>query len=343
VFDVVVLGAPAERASLEALRGIGIDTPAGGQVPLGKVASVTLHPEPTVITHDQVSRSIAVTAGINGRDPSAVSADVRAKVAALPMPREFSTRVLGDATVRQDAFRWTAGLAGTVVLVAFLMLQALTRNWRRAALLLGLPIVAGAGAIALAPLVGGLTSAGALIGLAAVIALTLRSALVTDAELAVADDDGRTDSRIDSRMDSRIDSRIERARTVLQRRSVAVLTTAFAVAALLLPAALLGPRAGLELLHPVAVTALGGLVTSTVVLLFLVPPLLLATHGHPRAQLPAQPAEGVPAAEPAEGVSAPPGGVRPAPGGVPVAPRSPADDVTTSATPHLSGDEGNDR
>jgi hypothetical protein len=122
-----------------------------------------------------------------------------------------------------------------------------------------------------------------------------------------------------------------------------VLTTAFALAALLLPAALLGPSAGLELLHPVAVTALGGLVTSSVVLLFLLPPLLLATHGHRRAPLAAEPAEGASVAERREGVSAPPDGVRPAPRRVPVAPRPPADDVITSATPHLPGDEGNDR
>jgi Cu/Ag efflux pump CusA len=69
------------------------------------------------------------------------------------------------------------------------------------------------------------------------------------------------------------DGRADLAGAVLQRRSVAVLTAALAVAALLLPAAVLGPRAGLELLHPLAVTALGGLVTSCVVLLFLLPPL----------------------------------------------------------------------
>src|SRR5438045_8779569 len=52
VFDVVVLGTPAGRASLQALRGIGIDTPDGGQVALGDVASVRLHPEPSAIIHD---------------------------------------------------------------------------------------------------------------------------------------------------------------------------------------------------------------------------------------------------------------------------------------------------
>jgi Cu/Ag efflux pump CusA len=326
VFDVVVLGTPAARASLQALRGLGIDSPDGTQVALGDVASVKVHPEPSVITHDDVSRSIAVTAAINGRDANAVSDDVRAKVAALPMPREFSTRVLGEATVRQDAFRWTLGLAAAVILVAFLAVQALTRNWRRAALLLGLPILGGAGAVAAAPLAGGITSAGALTGLAAILALTLRSALVTDAELTDADAHGD------------VDSRPAMVGAVLQRRNVAVLTTALAVAAVLVPAAVLGSRAGLELLHPLAVSALGGLGTSCLVLLFLLPPLLLRTHAPKRARPPAEPP-----AEPAADVPATADGARkPATRAMPVAPRLPADDMTATATTD-HGDEGNDR
>jgi Cu/Ag efflux pump CusA len=317
VFDVVVLGMPAGRGSLQALRGIGIDTPDGGQVALGDVASVRVHPEPSAIIHDDVSRSIAVTASIRGRDAGAVSADVRAKVAAMPLPREFHTRVLGQATVQQDQFRWTIALAVGAVLIALLALQALTRRWRRAALLLVLAVAGGAGAVAVAPLAGGITSAGALTGLAAVFALTLRGVLITQAELADADVPGHLDL----------------ARPVLQRRSVAVLASAFAIAALLVPAAVLGPRAGLELLHPLAVTVLGGLVTSCVVLLLLIPPLLLGGQAHTP----------VPTHAEAPDMPAPTADVRTSPFGQPVAPRLPADDAITSATTHGPGNEGNER
>jgi Cu/Ag efflux pump CusA len=278
-----------------------------------------VHPEPSVITHDDVSRSISVTAAIKGRDASAVSADVRAKVATIAMPREFSARVLGDATAKQDAFRWTAGLVAGVVLVAFLALQALTRNWRRAAVLLGLPLAGGAGAVATAPLAGGITTAGALTGLAAVVALSLRGAVVTEAELAGdIDHDGTTDLLA----------------TVLQRRSVGVLTTAIAAAALLLPAAVLGNRPGLEFLHPLAVSALGGLVTSCVVLLFLLPPLLQRARDARRAP---REAEAVVAAAPA-----PADVVGTKQSRTPVAPRHPADDMVSPATTHRLGDEGNE-
>ena len=62
--------------------------------------------------------------------------------------------------------RWVTVGALAVVVVALLALQALTGGWRRAALLLVLPVLAAAGAVAAAPLAGGITSAGALTGLA---------------------------------------------------------------------------------------------------------------------------------------------------------------------------------
>jgi Cu/Ag efflux pump CusA len=268
IFDVVVIGTPAQRASLPALRNTGIDTPDQGQVRLGDIADVQLRPEPTAIVHDDVSRSVTVTASIRGRSAGDVAADVRAKVAALPTPREFHTRVLGQAVAQQDQSRWTLAVALGAVVLALLTLQALTRRWRRAALLLAVTVVGGAGAVAAAPLAGGITSAGALTGLAVVLALTLRGAVVLDADMTDAEVHGHADD----------------VPTVIARRSAAALASALAVAALLVPAAVLGPRAGLELLHPLAVTALGGLVTSSAVLLLLLPPLLLGSRSRPASK-----------------------------------------------------------
>src|SRR5262249_20779375 len=69
----------------------------------------------------------------------------------------------------------------------------------------------------------------------------------------------------------RIDSGMEAARD----RTVAVLQTVLATAAILVPAAVMSSRPGLELLHPLAVTMLGGLVTLFLVQGFLVPARLL--------------------------------------------------------------------
>ena len=73
VFDVVVWGGPAIRQSLSDLEQLRIDTPSGSQVRLGEVATVRIAPDPAAIDHNSVSRSLDVTAVVNGRSAADVS------------------------------------------------------------------------------------------------------------------------------------------------------------------------------------------------------------------------------------------------------------------------------
>jgi Cu/Ag efflux pump CusA len=249
IFDVVVWGAPATRSNLTELRNMLIDTPGGGQVALKDVASFTVRAEPAAIVHDDVLRSVEVAARVTG-DPSEVAAAVRAQIARMPMPYEYHAEVFGSATIRSsDA---TRGLAyGAVALVGiFLLLQAAVGGWRRAGLMLASLPLSAVGGVLTAPLAGGISNIASLTGLFAVMALALRACVLL----------GR-----------RIDSGVEAAR----ERSVAVLQTALATAAIMVPAALMSSGPGLELLHPLAVTMLGGLVTLLLVQGLLLPALLL--------------------------------------------------------------------
>jgi Cu/Ag efflux pump CusA len=249
IFDVVVWGAPQTRSDLTELGNMLIDTPGGGTVALKDVASLTVRAEPAAIVHDDVLRSVEVAAGVTG-DPAEVAAAVRAQIAQMPMPYEYHAEVFGGATIRSsDA---TRGLAwGAVALVGiFLLLQAAVGSWRRAGLMLASLPLSAAGGVLIAPLAGGISNIASLTGLFAVMALALRACVLL----------GR-----------RIDSGVEAARD----RTVAVLQTVLATAALLVPAAVVGTGPGLELLHPLAVTMLGGLVTLLLVQGFLLPALLL--------------------------------------------------------------------
>jgi Cu/Ag efflux pump CusA len=249
IFDVVIWGAPQTRSNLTELGNMLIDTPGGGQVALRDVASLTVRSEPAAIVHDDVLRSVEVTARVTG-DPSEVAAAVRAQIARMPMPYEYHAEVFGSATIRSSDE--TRGLAyGAVALVGiFLLLQAAVASWRRAGLMLvSLPLSA-AGGVLTAPLAGGISNIASLTGLFAVMALALRACVLL----------GR-----------RIDSGVEAAR----ERTVAVLQTALATAAVMVPAAFMSSGPGLELLHPLAVTMLGGLVTLLLVQGLLLPALLL--------------------------------------------------------------------
>jgi Cu/Ag efflux pump CusA len=249
IFDVVVWGAPQTRSDLTELGNMLIDTPGGGTVALKDVASLAVRAEPAAIVHDDVLRSVEVAAGVTG-DPSEVAAAVRAQIARMPMPYEYHAEVFGGATIRSsDA---TRGLAyGAVALVGiFLLLQAAVASWRRAGLMLASLPLSAVGGVLTAPLAGGISNIASLTGLFAVMALALRACVLL----------GR-----------RIDSGVEAARD----RTVAVLQTVLATAAILVPAAVMSSGPGLELLHPLAVTMLGGLVTLLLVQGFLLPALLL--------------------------------------------------------------------
>ncbi len=273
VFDVVVWGGPPVRQSLTTLEDLRLDTPSGGQVRLGDVATVHIGPEPVEIVHHEVSRSLDVVLGVQGRSAAAVADDVRARVGALAMPLEYHAEVLAGATGAQDDVRRTLGYAAGALVLVLLILQAATQSWRRATLLLVLVPVSLAGAVVAAAAVGGIRTAGPLAALFAVGALTLRQGVVLLRAVHPPDVVDLTDGPPD----------VARA---TRGQLVPVLATALATAGLLLPAAVLGDRPGTELLQPFAVTFLGGLVTSTAMVLVVLPALL----GRPPGRTPSVPA-----------------------------------------------------
>ena len=132
IFDVVVWGGPATRGTPPAINDLLIDTPSGDRVRLGDVATVQVAPAPTVIKHDNISRSLDVTAQVAATSGD-VTSEVGRRVAALPMPTEYHAEVLADAQAQLD-LRWRiAGLALAVAIGIFLLLQAAFSSWRSAA------------------------------------------------------------------------------------------------------------------------------------------------------------------------------------------------------------------
>jgi Cu/Ag efflux pump CusA len=263
IFDVVVWGAPGVRSDLTELGNLLLDTPSGGHVPLKEVATLTVRPEPAAILHDDAVRSVEVTATVTG-DPSAVVSAVRARLARMPMPYEYHAEVFGNATVQQ-ADETRALAYGAVALVGvFLLLQAAVASWRRAGLMLvALPLSVVGGVLA-APLAGGVWGTAPLTGLFAVAALAIRASVLLGrrihaAEATAAGEPGTA------------------IRAAARERAVPLAQTVLATAAVLLPAAVAGTRAGLEFLHPLAVMMLGGLASLLLVQGLLLPAFLLAT------------------------------------------------------------------
>ena len=271
IFDVVVWGTPQVRSDLTELQDMLIDTPSGQKVPLGKVATVSIQPEPAAITHDDVLRDVEVAAKVTG-DPGAAVATVRARLAAMPMPLEYHAEVFGNATTEQAGLTRTLVFGGAALTGVFLLLQAAVGSWRRAALMLASLPLSVAGSVLAAPLAGGTWSTGALAGLFAVFALALRSSVLLGRQIEAAEQDGPPEKGGEAVLAAARD------------RAAPLLQSALVTAAVLLPAAVLGSRAGLEFLHPLAVTVFGGLVSMIIAQLSLLPALLMTTAGRHQEQ-----------------------------------------------------------
>jgi CzcA family heavy metal efflux pump len=280
VFSVVVRGVPATRHSLDSVRDLLVDTPTGGHVRLGDVAHVQIRPTPVDIRHDAVSRYMDVRAAVTGRDLGSLRRDVERHLEDVPFPLEYHAEVLQTPTDEQ-----AGGSAPLLALAAgigiFLLLQAAFGSWRVAALVFVTLPIALVGGLLVAFAGDGELSLGELAGLFAVFGLAARNGIALVARLRHPRDGERFGPGLVMR------GSLERLAPVS--------TTAAATAVAFLPLALLGDVAGNEITQPMAVVVLGGLVTTTLLSLFVWPALHLH-YGRAPATRPAPSERRAPAA-----------------------------------------------
>jgi len=260
VFDVVVWGTPAIRDSLTGVRRLLIDTPTGGHVWLEDVANVRIAPNPGVVNRQNVSRYVDVAADIGGRDRDAVVSDVQRRLEAMSFPIEYHAEVL--AADRQPTGRLLA-IAIAAALGIFLLLQAFLGSWRLAALaFLTLPLALAGGVLATLP-AGGTLSFGSYIALFAVFGFAARSTvLLFDRFRQLEQREG-------------LPFGPELVLRGARERVVPIVMTVLATGLIFVVVLVIGGRPGYELLRPLAAVLVGGLLTSLVVALILVPILYL--------------------------------------------------------------------
>jgi Cu/Ag efflux pump CusA len=275
VFEVVVWSTPETRKDLGAITDLSIDRPTGGQVRLDDVAKVTLGPSPTVIRREGVFRYVDVAVDVRGGDLAGAARNIDHAVKGLAMPLEYRAEILQDYAQRlADQARLMTAIVAAAVAI-FLLLQAAFQSWRLAALIfLTLPAAVLGGALA-AGAAGGL-SLGTILGFFTVLAITVRSGVLL----------------------VRSFQRLEQSRELTGRalvlhaaseRLVPLLATVGATMAAFVPFVVLGDRPGYEVIRPMAIVILGGLVTATLLVLFLVPTLYSRVASSPQGEAAPQP------------------------------------------------------
>jgi CzcA family heavy metal efflux pump len=273
VFDVVVWGTPDIRNSLTGVRRLLIDTPTGGHVRLEDVANVRIAPNPGVINRQNVSRYVDVAAGIGGRDRDAVVKDIQRRLEGMSFPIEYHAEVL--SADRQPTGRLLA-IAIAVAIGIFLLLQALLGSWRLAGLaFLTLPLALAGGVLATLP-GGGKLSFGSYIALFAVFGFAARSSVLLFDRFRQLEREGR---QLDAELV------VQAAR----ERLVPIVMTALATGLIFTAVLVIGGRQGYELLRPAAAVLVGGLLTSLVLTLVVLPILYLRFAFSAEAEVAAEP------------------------------------------------------
>ncbi len=263
IYGVYVWSIPAARDSTGVISEMRLNVPGGGQVRLGDIAAVTVRSDPYRVTRDGNSRYLDVSTNVRGRDLGAVAKDIQSRLRAVPLPAGMHYALLGEYKERQSAQRTLLTTAIAAAIAILLLLQLAFGSWRLAGLLfLTLPMALVGGVIAIR-MGGGVITIGALVGFFTVFGIAARNGILLINHC----------QHLERREGMAFGPELV-VRGARERLSP-ILMTSLATGLALVPLVLRGNLPGHEIEYPLAVVILGGLVTSTLLTLFVVPSLYL--------------------------------------------------------------------
>jgi len=263
VYDVQVWAIPEARENLTSVRNMWIDTPGGGHVRLGDVASVQVKPTPNMIQRENTKRRIDVQANVRGRDLGSVVADVEARMANVTFPLGYHAELLGEWAERQAAQKRLLLLAIVAGIGILFLLETSFKSWRLGILSFATLPSALVGGVLAAYLGDGVLSLGALVGFLTILGIAARNGIMMINHFQHLErEEGETFGPALVLRGAR-------------ERLLPILMTTLACGLALVPLVIAGSIPGHEIEHPLAVVVLGGLVTSTLVNLLVVPSLYL--------------------------------------------------------------------
>src|SRR5215204_6400901 len=262
-YDVHVWSTPETRHNVASLRELPIDTRDGKQIPLEQVADVRIAPTPNAIERVNQSRRIDVGANVEGGDLGSAVSAVEDRSAGVDLPREYHMEVLGESSELAAAQKNLLIYGIAVALAILFLLQASFGSLRLALLLfLTLPMALVGGVLAVW-MGGGILTLGSLIGFLTVFGIAARNGILMISHFQHLErEEGEEFGP-------------ELVLRGAKERLAPILMTASATGLALVPLAVAGSVAGNEIEHPMAIVILGGLVTSTLLNLFVLPSLYL--------------------------------------------------------------------
>ena len=263
-YDLVVRLADADGWRTDTLGDLLVDTPAGAKVPLRTLAEIRKDTGPNQVLREQVERKIVVQCNVAGRDVTSVVRDcqklVNPLIAAAP---DYRVEFGGQFESAAEAGRILLLVSiGVVIGIGFLLHLAFGSARDAALVMLNLPL-ALIGGVAGVFVSGGVLSVASLIGFITVFGIATRNGIMLVSHIRhLREEEGVTDFR-------------EAVFRGAMERLVPILMTALAAGLALIPLALGGGKPGNEIQTPMAIVILGGLLTSMLLNMIVVPALYL--------------------------------------------------------------------
>ena len=256
-YDVSVVLDPRFRASIEDLGRITVDG-AEGPVALSEIADIRSTTGPNGVNRENVRRRLTVSANVDGRDLHGAVEDIRGRITSgVNVPEGYYLAYGGQFESEAQASRTLLWTSLGALLVIFMLLYGEFRHAGQAlTILLNMPL-ALIGAVLLLAVTDGQMNIPAIIGFISLMGITTRNGMLLMSRYNRLEADG-----------------VELVRRVVEGsadRLLPIVMTALTSALALVPIALGGDEPGNEIQSPMAVVILGGLVSATVLNVYVVP------------------------------------------------------------------------
>ena len=263
-YDLTVRLAEQPTSNKTAVGDVLVDTPSGTKVPMRNLASIYEDQGPNFITRENVQRKMVVMCNVSGRDMQGVVEDTQQAITDnITLPQGYYVDYGGQFESATETNRRLALLGILVVLGIGFMLHIMFRSIRDALLImLNLPLALIGGVIG-AYIAGGVISIASIIGFISVFGIAARNGIMLVSHVRhLQKHEGVGDFA-------------EAVRVGSMERLAPILMTALAAGLALIPLALRGEDPGTEILTPMAIVILFGLLSSTFLNMLLVPALFL--------------------------------------------------------------------
>ncbi|MDQ3142806.1 MAG: efflux RND transporter permease subunit [Bacteroidota bacterium] len=266
-FDILLRISDMERTNIEAIRNTLIDAPNGNLIPLHQIASIENTYSINSISHENTQRKITISCNVQGRDLGSAVQEMQDKITQqVILPEGYYVQYGGQFESQKSASSLILWLSIFSLIGIFIVLFQHFNSWRIVLqVMLNIPL-ALVGSVIAVLLTGGIFSVATMVGFITLTGIASRNGIMMISHyIHLMEHEGE---KFDQPMI---------IRGTLERL-VPVLMTALVAALALLPLTMDATAPGKEILYPVAIVILGGLISSTL-LDMIVTPVVFSIFG----------------------------------------------------------------